>query len=177
MKCDICREQQAVFFVRTSSSELHLCESCAKKQGYHFSSRKTGGGESSLIDIFAGILSTESNSVHACPNCGILRSEIRRTGRAGCACCYTQFSTDVASLRREEGGLLAYTGSLPESYGAASVEDSGKRPASGVDAGESSRAAEIKFLQDELRLSVGREDYEKAAYLRDRLKELEGNDG
>ncbi len=176
MKCDICRKQQAVFFVRTPSSELHLCEACAKKQGFSSSvPKKTNESESTLINIFAGILNTESsesNSAAVCPHCGISRLEIRKTGRVGCAYCYTQFSADVAARRRSEGGFLSYTGSMPDSYETGAGEEVEKQTFSELE--KKKNAGEIKALREELRLSVEREDYENAACIRDRLRDLEG---
>lgn len=159
MKCDICGERPAVIFVqqvtKESSMELHLCEKCAKERGFSTSESKV---DISLGNIFSGILENPESGggkENACPGCGFTLADIRKLRKVGCADCYSHFRGEIISILRSEGVDLSYTGHLPERLETF-------RP-SGVDP---------ENLRKELQSAIEKEDYELAAYYRDRLKTL-----
>lgn len=159
MKCDICRERNAVIFVQQvskgSSIELHLCEVCAKERGFSATGSKI---DISLGGLFSGILDnkgTSDSSDYACPVCGFTLADIRKHRRVGCADCYRQFRAEIISILRNEGVDVAWSGSIPEKL-------------------ESFRALkpDPENLKKELARAIAHEDYELAAYYRDRLRVL-----
>jgi protein arginine kinase activator len=161
MKCDICRERPAVIFVqqisKDSSIELHLCEACAKERGFSTTENKI---DISLGGLFSEALKpsgTSGDKDAACRSCGMALGDIRRNLRVGCADCYRQFRGEIIALLRREGIELSYDGQLPSET---------KEP--------SERGVDTETLRKELRDAIAREDYELAAYYRDRLRSIEG---
>lgn len=163
MKCDLCRDRTAVVFVqqvsKEGSLELHLCEICAKEQGFSTTDNKidiTLGGLFS--NLFEKKIPIEINKVVSCQICGTTFAEIKKNGKVGCSTCYQQFRSEIISYMRSEGVDISYTGSLPEKL---EIFNTSKTdPAS---------------LRKELQEAIEREDYELAAYYRDRLRMLGGN--
>jgi len=97
-----------------------------------------------------------------CPACGSSYAEIRRKGLLGCAICYDTFELEVAELLRRIHSEGRHRGKTP-----AAIGESGG-------GGESSDPARVlALLRDELEEAVGREAFEQAARLRDRIRELE----
>jgi protein arginine kinase activator len=83
---------------------------------------------------------------------------IREAGLAGCPLCYRHFEEELGSLiNRAQGGASVHVGRHPAH--AAELVD---------------RAALRNKLARELREAVSREEYERAAKIRDRLQALGG---
>jgi protein arginine kinase activator len=161
MKCDVCRKMPAVIFVqqvsRGSSIELHLCEECALERGFSTTENKI---DVSLGGIFSGILDGSSNhasGLKACPLCRLTFADIRKLHKTGCAECYRHFSAEIVSLLRSEGIEISYTGELPPNSDAFKSPD-----------------IDPENLKKELQRAIEQEDYEMAAYYRDRLRSLGG---
>ncbi len=161
MKCDACGEKPAVIFVqqvsRENTVELHLCEACAAKRGLSTTGNKI---DISLGGLFTNILdgdSTETVSKKSCPVCLSTLNLIRRQKKAGCAECYRFFRTEILSVLRAEGIEMHYTGALPH------------RPDN-----FRSVAVDREMLKRELQRAIDTEDYELAAYYRDRLRSQQG---
>jgi protein arginine kinase activator len=159
MKCDICRERPAVIFVqqvsKDSSIELHLCEECARARGLSTADSRI---DISLGSIFSGLLENqerEDQKTVACPSCGISLSEIKKRHRTGCADCYNQFRGEIVSILRSEGVTISFSGTLP-------AKGEPLTPAK----------TDPSYLRHELQLAIENENYELAAYYRDRLKAL-----
>src|SRR5438552_10196764 len=91
-----------------------------------------------------------------CPRCGLLYSAFKETGRLGCAECYAAFQFQLRPLLRRIHGDTRHRG---------------KSPARG--AGVMTSTRQIQRLHDELQRAVEREDFEKAASLRDEIRRLE----
>lgn len=159
MKCDMCREGVAVIFVqqisKNSSIELHLCESCAKTRGFSTTENKI---DISLGGIFHDMVAnpaSKSAKDAACPVCGFTLQDIRKQLRVGCADCYQHFRGEIVSIMRHEGVEVSYQGPLPARLEAFVTPK-----------------ADPENLRKELQKAIEREDYELAAYYRDRLKTL-----
>ncbi len=160
MKCDICRERPAVIFVqqvsRDASVELHLCEKCAKERGYKTQENSI---DISLGGIFSEALSGDKrrDQAPACPECGTSLDDIRRRKAVGCAACYREFRAEISALMRSEGFEGGYTGPLPAKL-------------------EAFRATppDPENLRRELQKAIENEDYELAAYYRDRIRAIGG---
>ncbi len=159
MKCDICHDRTAVIFVqqvsRGNSVELHLCEQCAKERGFSTDANRV---DISLGGIFSGLSESgqeDRETGPACPTCGCTLQSIKRTRRVGCADCYARFRAEIVTILRQEG-IETATPVLPT--------DSRERPLQeGVDA---------STLRRELQRAIDQENYELAAYYRDRLRSL-----
>jgi len=161
MICDVCRERPAVIFVqqvsKDSSIELHLCEVCARERGVSTGENKI---DITLGGLFSDALEKpgkERPRENCCPVCGFSLQDIRKHRKAGCADCYQHFRGEIISLLRREGIELAYTGPLPTKL-------------------EAFRTPQVdpENLRAELQRAIEQEDYELAAYYRDRLKSFGG---
>ena len=91
----------------------------------------------------------------ACSSCGFTEDAFKGFGRLGCPSCYEVFSSDLEPVLRKAHRGLQHQGKTPKGKG---------QP---VD------PAEIDALKVSLEEHVTKEEYEKAAELRDRIWELE----
>ena len=94
---------------------------------------------------------TPFSPASSCPACGLTVSDLQRTGRLGCACCYEMFHPIIApQLHRFHHG----------------THHVGKTP----------RHHSFAYRKEELRAAlahaVSTEDFEQAALLRDQLTAL-----
>ena len=166
MICDICGQNEAVVVINkimnNTKHELHLCMKCAKERGLI---TKNGRLEMSLEGLFENISASKNND-RLCPVCGCKLSEIKKTFKVGCPECYSIFSDEIKKMLEQKGFAGSYTGSMPERL-----------------ANFRSVLTDRMYLQARMEESVEKEDYEKAAIYRDRLKALEksavadGSDG
>jgi protein arginine kinase activator len=109
-----------------------------------------------LTNLFGGRHTEERN---LCPNCGSSLAEISSAGRMGCAECYSYFARELEPYLSRIHGSATHTGKVPKSV-------SPKR----------NLMREAERLKKELNEAVVKQEYEQAAKLRDRLKELEGGE-
>ena len=164
MKCEICGLKDAVIHIRQiqkdSVHELHICEECAQEKGL-IREEET---ELPVTNLLAGLIDGAEASVagdkaaSVCPRCGTKLADFRRTGRFGCAGCFTVFESDLRAIVSQMAARPRHAGKLPTAA-AGSVQS---RP-------------DRESLRVELRAAVESEDYEKAAQLRDKLRELEAD--
>jgi protein arginine kinase activator len=160
MKCDICKKRDAVIFLQQvtadSRREIHLCIDCARERGLYTDGEKL---VMSFPAMFAEILPRQKQIRDAekiCPVCGRTLSQITRDLAFGCPECYTYFSDEIKGLQKKQGIKGPWTGVLPRRLGK-----------------QKSSLPARTLLQIKLEESVAREDYEKAAIYRDRLRLLE----
>lgn len=197
MKCDICREKPAVIFVqqvsRGSTIELHLCEVCAKERGFATDKNRV---DISLGSLFSELVSSDegaNTSAQACPSCGSTLDSIRKRLRVGCGECYRRFSLEILSLLRADGievfppglteaevkdteGMPVLTPRLfpkDERQGSDFPTAPGFTPTQSEYPGPD-HTASLETLKRELSRAIEQENYELAAYYRDRIREKEG---
>jgi protein arginine kinase activator len=155
MKCHHCDNQATVHLTQILNGQMHkmdLCESCAQAKGV------TNPENLSISNLMDKVDMDTDNSGTAmvCESCGTTHQEFKKGGRLGCEACYHVFRPVLDPLL---DGMHAGTKHL------------GKIP--------SGSASRVKFersvdtLKTELKDAVEKEDYEKAALVRDKLKELE----
>ena len=163
MLCQICGKNPAtVHFTEihdNKMSEIHVCERCAEEKGLHATSKKQQFDIADLlVKMVDDTTTTEEERVgHVqCPRCGLLYSGFKETGRLGCPDCYTAFQFQLRPLLRRVHGDTRHRGKVPARDGEGA-----------------SRSRQIQRLHDELQRAVEREDFERAAALRDEVKRLE----
>lgn len=164
MVCQVCGKNPAtVHFTEihdNQMSEIHVCDRCAEEKGLHASAHQH---KFDIADLLAGMADTMTGSEEErigrvqCPRCGLAYSGFKETGRLGCAECYTAFQFQLRPLLRRIHGDTRHRG---------------KAPARGGEGMERSR--QIRRLHDELQRAVEREDFERAASVRDEIRRLEG---
>jgi protein arginine kinase activator len=145
-------------------SEVHLCRACAQDRG--LTAVPTTEGKFSIADLLAGMVdkmsTTEEERVGPvqCPRCGMHYSAFKETGRLGCGDCYIAFSSKLKPLLRRIHGSTRHVGKVPSRDGTSFQS-----------------VRQLQRLQEDLERAVEREEFERAAELRDRIKELERESG
>jgi protein arginine kinase activator len=164
MKCDKCNKQATVHLTEIKNGkkiEKHLCEQCAaQNEGLPVKSH-TPINEllTNFVMAHSGL---QKDLGTTCENCGITWAEFRQTGLLGCEHDYALFEKDLTPLiQRAHEGATHHLGKVPA-----------RRGGSGVPA---KRSLDVAKLRKELARAVEAEDYERAAKLRDSIKQAEGN--
>jgi len=165
MLCERCGKRPATFhmvkIVNNKKTEAHLCEQCAQEQGEAgFAAEPSFGFQNILQALFepgqasGGGLSPGSSM--RCQNCGLTYSDFRRIGQLGCSECYDKFDEQLDSMLRRLHGAGQHTGKVPARSG-----------------GGGRLRRRLERLRDELKEAIRKEEYEKAAELRDKIHALE----
>ena len=162
--CENCNERTATVhlteIVNKQKTELHLCEECAKEQGYSVQSPHFSTAE------LLGELVAEPKSPRegipdiTCPACGITYAEFRASGRLGCANDYTLFKGAMLPLLEKMHGHTQHVGKIP-----AALDD------------RVETEKQLLVLRQKLQRSIQREEYERAAEIRDKIFEMENAAG
>ena len=164
MQCQLCGKRPAVVHFtqieNNKKSEYHVCEKCAEERGFHTSLSKS---KFSVGDLLAGMVDQTTGGEEAkvgrvqCPRCHMVYSAFKESGRLGCSECYSTFRAQLRPLLRRIHGDTRHRGKSPTHGGA--QEETGTR--------------QIQRLHDELQRAVEREEFEKAAGIRDEIRKLE----
>ena len=161
MLCDHCGENEAVIhltqIVDNQMGTFHLCETCAAEKGLE---PEPGSANFPLTDFLAQMSQGErqpEQSDGACEYCGLALKDFKKTGRLGCSHCYVTFETHLRGLLRRLHGGTQHLGKvyLPP------------------DPTEAERGEQLSRLRRKLDRAVASEDFERAAELRDQIRELE----
>ncbi len=163
MQCQECGKRPATLhftkFVNGEKAELHICETCAREKGELLPG--TGGGFS-IHNLLSGLLDFEPRNQTAkppavkCDTCGMTYTQFSKVGRFGCSDCYRHFSERLDPLLKRVHGNTVHVGKVPKRAG-----------------GHLKTKREIDRLKKEMQGRIEREDFETAAQLRDRIRELE----
>ena len=161
MLCQACQKKQATTHIKSvvngEVTQYNLCSDCAKKMGYGNIFSDFGTDFSSLLgSIFGGNQQQVLPDGKRCPTCGSSFADIARSGRVGCSQCYDVFYDRLLpTIRRIHGN----------------TEHIGK---SAIAADEKTKThSELESLKEQLTAAIEAQEFEKAAQLRDKIKELE----
>ncbi|CCO07760.1 UvrB/UvrC motif-containing protein [Desulforamulus hydrothermalis] len=166
MLCDRCQKRPAqVHFtqvINNTKKQMNLCAVCAAEmqaESFGFVPQLN------LHDFLAGLINHHFAGANLtgnamtrvrCERCGATESQVAQSGLFGCSECYTQFGDRVQPLLKRIHGSITHTGKVPRRTG-----------------GKALLIKEIRMLKSQLQDAVKQEEFEKAARLRDRIKELE----
>ena len=162
MLCQQCQKRVAnVYFKQTINGkkvEMYLCEQCAEEKGH-----TSFMPQFNLGDFFWGLTGLGSSGylktagqppVERCDVCGMSFEDFRETGKFGCGNCYRTFRNRLVPILRRVHGNVEHKGKIPG------------QPADNT-------LREIQNLKNKLEEAILNEEYEKAAVLRDKIRELE----
>lgn len=167
-KCDKCGAENAATHVKTIINgelrEYDLCSACAHKLGYANVFADMESDFSNLLGSFFGNVLPARTQSTRCEFCGSTYAEIANSGHVGCANCYTLFADRLnPSIVRLHGN-------------AAHCGKNSKIPAEETEKSRRKTKKEtVRDLQEQLEKAVARQDFEQAAELRDKIKEMEGS--
>lgn len=164
MLCDICGVNEASVhlteIIDEQTTELHLCEQCAKEKGasmeHHFG----------LADLLAGLAAfgTELEGPPVvktrCANCGMGYDDFMKMGRLGCYECYGAFRKNLEPLLKKIHGSVQHIGKSPIKL---------EKPFKDK--------TELALLKERLQKAIQLENFEEAAKLRDKIRDLENKNG
>ena len=163
MKCDNCNKTATVHLTEIKSGkkiEKHLCEQCAaQNEGLPVKSHMP---INELLTNF--VLQTSGlpkESANTCEQCGVTWAEFRQTGLLGCMHDYALFEKELSPLlQRAHENATHHVGKVPTRRGGTGVPVK--------------RQVDVSKLRRELNKAVEAEDYERAAKLRDQIRQAEG---
>ncbi len=166
MYCQHCKQRPATVhitkIVNGEKSVLQLCQECASQiqgEGFNWDAHFPFNLLSSFfeeVEPSAGFSQDTRQRVIECKTCGQTYHNFRETGKLGCGDCYDTFGAQLSPVIRRIHGSERHTGKIPRR--------SGKKI---------KLRKEIESLKRELQILVEKEAFEKAAEVRDKIKELE----
>ena len=161
MQCDVCGKKKATVhlteIVDEQMTEMHLCENCAREKSIQMEQ------QFGLADLLAGLADfgqqvKDVDKVKIkCSNCGLGYEDFRKFGRLGCGECYTAFKDHLSSLLKKIHGSNQHLGKIP-----AKAPKVVKK-----------RTESLQELKSQLQRAIDNEDFEKAAQVRDKIREME----
>lgn len=164
MKCDHCNRPATVHTTEVRNGKLmehNLCEQCAAKQQGIAPKPHTPINELLTKFVMAHSGVQTEQQITQCDQCGITWGEFRQNGLLGCPVDYDRFERDLAPLiQRAHEGATHHVGKAPAHHG-------------GGPAGPQRKLVDIARLRAELQRAVETEDYERAAKIRDMIKQGE----
>ncbi len=156
MKCLRCPKQATYHITEVLPEdrfeEVHLCEDCAKRYLEGPPKKPASGLDDAAEpaeEVFAG---------PTCEACGLSYLEFRNHGRFGCAHDYEAFKGELLPLLESIHGDVRHVGKAPRRLPRSQGEQ-----------------VELAALRRRLQQLVTEENYEEAARVRDRIKELEND--
>ncbi len=164
MKCQQC-EKPATFHITEltgeSPVEHHLCETCAKTY------LQENDSSSPPAPTLSGVLAKQLKlgqaaeelarlDQRACPVCGISFHEFRTKGRLGCPHDYTFFERELMPLIMNIHGETKHVGKRAR-HSEVSLDEE----------------TDVIRLRREMDEAKGKEDYERAAEIRDTIRKIE----
>jgi protein arginine kinase activator len=168
MLCQKCHERQANVHVNKivggKMSATHLCEQCAKENG-DFLTQFAAGNPFDFNHLLSGLLNMESSpgvsppgvvAPAQCSTCGMTYGQFTKIGRFGCPDCYDHFAVRLDPLLRRIQSSTTHTGKVPAK--------SGERV---------KQRKTLEQLRREMQEAIASEQFERAAELRDKIRELE----
>jgi protein arginine kinase activator len=159
MLCDICKKNVATVhltqLIEGKTKKVDLCEACSKEKGVDdptgFSLADLLLGLGAAQEVAQGSLGTQLT----CPRCGFSQGDFKKSGRLGCATCYSVFSPGLEGPIKTMHRGTRHIGKVPQAF---------RR--------SHDMAEQLKGLQRKLDKAVHEENFEQAAVLRDEIKQL-----
>jgi protein arginine kinase activator len=159
--CQVCKKQQATVhltdIVQGEKQERHLCERCAQEEGI----LPKAQSHVQLGELITGLVMNKAAIQQladlACPHCKMTFVEFRNAGVLGCPHDYDAFEKALVPLiERAHEGASHHIGKVPRRLNAPRPSDN-----------------DLVRLRRELTRAVDCEQYEEAARIRDRIRQME----
>lgn len=172
MLCQECGKRPATVhitrIVNGQQSDLDLCEECAHEYQQELGIKLWPSF--SVPQFLASLLSPEVSWEEGsgtgrpstqrqlkCHECGLTYEQFQKTGRLGCSKCYEYFGGQLRPLVRRIHGHTRHTGKVP-ARGAGTIK----------------AKKDLERLRAVLAELIDKEEFEKAAQVRDQIRALEG---
>ena len=178
MLCEKCGKNEATFYYRENvngtEKSYRLCPACAAemqktgeihtgsfgedplaKMMKFFSGDDFFGGDELFGKLIGSPQKIQPETGKNCPLCGGSFQDLVKSGKAGCPTCYETFASELAPSIRRIHGRTGHTGQVPARFRE-----------------ENEKKQKIAALETELKEAIKQENYERAAEIRDSLRDL-----
>jgi len=156
MLCDVCHKNIATVHltevINDQVVEMHICQNCAQTK-----TEEVGGqlNISYFLGGLSGISESQDKSKEIkCPSCGLNFSGFQKKGRLGCGQCYKVFRAQIIPLIKKIHSSARHVGKSPLKEAKKTTDT-------------------LDELKKSLIGAVQLEEYEEAARIRDKIKEVE----
>ena len=162
MKCECCHETEATIHLTQvidgEVKKLNLCQTCAQKNGIDLNS------PISITDVLLGLGNQQGGGEStpgpsefdlSCSRCQMTRAEFKKRARLGCPECYKAFMGELSAITQAMHHSRQHVGKIPARQGS-----------------EARITAQVAALQKDIETAIAKEEYEVAAQLRDRIRNL-----
>lgn len=155
-QCSHCKKPATIHLTQIINNKVHkvdLCEDCPYKKGV------TDSEGFSLADFLIkppAALAIEHGL--QCETCGFTPADFKKGGRFGCPDCYKTFARLLQPLLANMHKDVVHRGKVPR-YAIHRI----------------SLQRQLQDLENDLRVAVQAEDFERAAQLRDRIRDLKAS--
>ncbi|MEA5085481.1 MAG: UvrB/UvrC motif-containing protein [Lachnospiraceae bacterium] len=166
MLCEKCKKNQATIHmtqvINGDVKEIYLCPECAANEEYstkfsfHNMFQELFNLAASPTEVFGGF----NASGLKCPVCGQTYEEFKKLGKLGCVSCYSAFSQTLDHTLKSIHGSNEHKGKIPQKSG-----------------GKMLAKREKENLKRQLAVAIEKEEYEEAAKIRDRIRNIEKEGG
>lgn len=164
MKCQHCNHNEATTHIKKNVNgnvtEMHLCSDCARELGV----MEEFSPESFFNDTFfgnflgAGVPAMNILSgIDHCEYCGSTFNDIVKSGRVGCANCYSKFEDRLQPTITKMHGNAKHIGK-----NVTYTEEKEAEP----------EISKLDKLKNDLKLAIKEQRFEDAAVLRDKINEI-----
>lgn len=167
--CDRCNENEASIHIKKTikgkSTEIHLCDQCAKET----KENEIINIPISFQDFLVGLMDLTVNDATfeeqkesqkaktiKCEKCEMTYADFKMSGKLGCAQCYQTFKKQLPIVFNKLHGHTKHNGKVPTRIEKNMIKEKG-----------------INDLKQDLQIAILEEEFEKAAYLRDKIKEMQ----
>jgi len=165
--CDRCNENEAVIHIKKTlngkSTEIHLCDQCAKETKENeihipvsFQDFLVGIMDLAVKEIIEEEKENIKTKIIRCDKCGMTYEDFKKSGKFGCMECYTTFEKKLPIVFKKLHGHTKHNGKVPVKLGKKILQEE-----------------DISVLKNELRKAILKEEFEMAAELRDRIKQMQ----
>lgn len=161
--CDGCKKQATVHLTEISGGkkvEKHYCENCPKLSNEQIAPK----GHTPINELLTNFVMAHSGAAKetaaACETCGLTWADFKAGGLLGCEHDYGVFEKDLAPIvQRAHEGATHHVGKVPARRAGGSIV--------------ARKRLDLAKLRKELAKAVEGEDYERAAKLRDSIRQAE----
>lgn len=157
VECQVCHNERATVhitdIVNGDRREIHICQTCAQSKGIIYKFQLT------VQEALQGLLSPKQAKLQRemqarkCPGCGLSFQELQAKVRLGCSQCLDTFQEWIAQFVERVHGASQHTGKTPPNL------DHRRQ-----------RENRLLKLRREMEEAIRKEDYERAAQIRDQLR-------
>jgi len=164
MICEKCKKNTATVRMQNPSSngsktDLLLCEDCSADFEitvllHHLLGNILGKIQPIHFEQIKNF--ALDDHMPTCSNCGITIAELKKSSNLGCAACYQFFADVLNPLLKNAHGSNTHEGKFPKRAGAPLKREN--------------QISKLRYLMQQ---SVKEEDFDRAAFFRDKIKQLD----